>query len=99
MPGKNRMLFHADIHVQIAGSSAVFASLAFAGDADGLAIMHSGGNFHDDSSLAKLPAGSAAIGAMLANDGSASAAVGAGDHHAEHSAKSLLGHPSLPAAL
>ncbi len=85
--------------MQIAGGSAVFAGFAFAGDADGLAIMHAGGNFDDDGSLAKLPAGAAAVGAMLANDGSASAAIGAGDHHAEHSAKSLLRDASLPAAL
>src|SRR5580704_15221882 len=99
MAGKDRMLFHANIYVQITGSRSVFARLAFAGDTDGLAIMHPSGNFHDDCSFPQLPAGSTAAGTMVAKNGSTPAAIGAGNHHAEHSPESLLGDSSLATAL
>src|ERR1700744_3952479 len=93
------MLFDNNINVEIAGGSAIFTGFSLAGDADGLSVVDASGDFYDNGSLAKLAAGAAATGATVANNGSASAAIGAGDDHAEHSAKALLGDAALSAAL
>src|SRR5205823_6567763 len=83
VPAENRVRLDGDVAVQVAGRRALLTGLALAGDAHGLAFVHAGGDAHRHDALLELPSGPATAGAVLADDGSASAAVRAGRHHAE----------------
>src|SRR5437762_3539687 len=93
------MRLDGDIAVQVAVSGVIFAGLAFADDANGLAFVDAGGDFYVDDTVLELAAAASAIGAEFAHDGAAAAAIGAGGDHAEHAAEALLGDAALAAAL
>ena len=50
------MRLDGDVAVQVAVSGVVFAGLAFADDADGLAFVDAGGDFYVDDTVLELAA-------------------------------------------
>src|SRR6185437_10840492 len=93
------MRLDRDVAMQIAGRGAHFARLTFAGNANGLAFMNTGGDLYRDRFMADLPAGSMTGRALIFDYAAAPPAIGAGRDHAEHATKALLGDASLPATL
>ncbi len=92
LPRSGRTLYLVTLAAGLAG-------LALPDDADGLALVDAGGDLDGHDPVPHLPPRAAAGRAVVADDGAAAPAVGAGGDHAEHAAEALLRDAPLPAAL
>src|SRR5690606_17967993 len=81
---KERVRFHGEEEIKIAGRAAAHAAIAFAGQADAGAVFNAGRDFYRERTFF-LHLASAATGAAWRFDGLTAAMAGrAGAHHAEH---------------
>lgn len=87
---EERMLFDADIDVEVATGAALVAGFALGTDADGLAVMNAGGDFHGDFAFFGGLAGAIAIGAWGFNGTALAEAMGASRNHLKHAAEAAL---------